>query len=42
MALRYLRDCAGFYLAHRSRWHTAAWGTINNHTAEFVKAAGGS
>ena len=40
MALRYLRDCAGFYLAHRSRWHMATWGTINNHTPEFAKATG--
>ena len=38
MALRYLRDCAGFYLAHRTRWHEATWGTLNNHTPEFVKA----
>jgi len=38
MSLRYLRDCAGFYLAHRARWHTAQWGTLNNHTAEFVRA----
>jgi arylsulfatase A-like enzyme len=41
MALRYLRDCAGFYLAHRARWHTATWGTVNNQTAEFVKATSG-
>ena len=40
MALRYLRDCAGFYLAHRTRWHTASWGTLNNQTPEFVKATG--
>jgi hypothetical protein len=41
MALRYLRDCAGFYLAHRTRWHEATWGTVNNQTEEFVKATGG-
>ena len=41
MALRYLRDCAGLYLAHRSRWHTTTWGTLNNQTPEFVKATGG-
>ncbi|MGA7744688.1 MAG: sulfatase [Polyangia bacterium] len=41
MALRYLRDCAGFYLAHRSRWHMASWGTLNNQTPEFVQATGG-
>jgi arylsulfatase A-like enzyme len=40
MALRYLRDCAGFYLAHRARWHTASWGTLNNQTPEFAKATG--
>ena len=40
MALRYLRDCAGFYLAHRNHWHTATWGALNNQTEEFVKATG--
>ena len=40
MALRYLRDCAGFYLAHRARWHAATWGTLNNHAPDFVKAMG--
>jgi arylsulfatase A-like enzyme len=40
MALRYLRDCAGFYLAHRTRWHEATWGTLNNHAPEFVEATG--
>jgi arylsulfatase A-like enzyme len=38
MAWRYVRDNAGFYLAHRARWQTAKWGTLNNHTADFVKA----
>jgi arylsulfatase A-like enzyme len=38
MAWRYVRDNAGFYLAHRARWQTVKWGTLNNHTAEFVKA----
>ena len=28
IALRYLRDAAGLYLAHRARWHTATWGTL--------------
>jgi arylsulfatase A-like enzyme len=40
MALRYLRDCAGFYLAHRTRWHESTWGTLNNHAPEFVRATG--
>lgn len=39
MALRYMRDNAGFYLAHRARWRTSTWGTINNHAAGFVEAA---
>lgn len=38
MAWRYVRDNAGFYLAHRARWQSVKWGTLNNHTAEFVKA----
>jgi hypothetical protein len=27
-------------LAHRARWHTASWGTLNNQTPEFAKATG--
>jgi arylsulfatase A-like enzyme len=42
MALRYLRDAAGFYLAHRARWRTSTWGTLNNHAAGFVKATEGA
>jgi arylsulfatase A-like enzyme len=38
MAWRYVRDSAGFYLAHRARWQSTKWGTLNNHSAEFVKA----
>ncbi len=40
MALRYMRDNAGFYLAHRARWRMSTWGTLNNHAAGFVEAAG--
>jgi len=36
LALRYFRDLAGFYLAHRAHWHVAAWGTLNNHKAGFA------
>ncbi len=36
-ALRYLRDIAGFFLAHRSQWHMEQWGTLDNHSAAFVK-----
>jgi arylsulfatase A-like enzyme len=35
LALRYFRDLAGIYLAHRAHWHEATWGTINNHRAGF-------
>jgi len=35
LALRYFRDLAGIYLAHRAHWHEATWGTINNHRPGF-------
>jgi arylsulfatase A-like enzyme len=38
LALRYFRDLAGIYLAHRARWHEATWGTLNNHRAGFAGA----
>jgi len=38
LALRYFRDLAGLYLAHRAQWSTAAWGTLNNHRAGFAAA----
>ena len=43
MALRFFRDVAGFFLAHRSQWHMTEWGTLDNHSPAFVKAmaAGG-
>jgi arylsulfatase A-like enzyme len=28
--LRYLRDAAGLYLAHREQWHAATWGAWND------------
>lgn len=31
MALRYMRESAGFYLAHRTRWRAATWGEYNDH-----------
>jgi arylsulfatase A-like enzyme len=40
-ALRYLRDVAGFFLAHRSEWRMEAWGSLNNHTPAFVEAVEG-
>jgi len=30
IALRYLRDAAGLFLAHRTRWHVATWGTLTD------------
>lgn len=38
LALRYFRDLAGIYLAHRAAWRTSTWGTLNNHKAGFGKA----
>jgi hypothetical protein len=42
LALRYLRDLAGIYLAHRTQWSAAAWGTLNNHRAGFAAATNGA
>ena len=36
LALRYFRDLAGIYLAHRAHWHVATWGTLNNHRPGFA------
>lgn len=41
LALRYFRDLAGLYLAHRSEWSTAAWGTLNNHRPGFARMDAG-
>jgi arylsulfatase A-like enzyme len=41
LALRYFRDLAGIYLAHRAAWRTPTWGTLNNHKAGFVAATAG-
>ncbi len=38
LALRYFRDLAGIYLAHRAHWHEASWGTLNNLRAGFAAA----
>jgi arylsulfatase A-like enzyme len=35
-ALRYVRDVAGFMLAHRAAWRMERWGTFDNHSAAFV------
>ncbi len=38
LALRYFRDLAGIYLAHRAHWHEASYGTLNNLHAGFAAA----
>lgn len=38
IALRYARDLAGFFLAHRSRWTVPRWGDLNNHSPAFAAA----
>ncbi len=40
IAVRYLRDMAGFFLAHRSRWHAATMGDWNNHSEGFLEYLG--
>ena len=40
MALRYMRDLAGFFLAHRSEWRMATWGPLNNHGPGFLRHTG--
>ncbi len=40
LALRYFRDLAGVYLAHRSHWRAASWGMLNNHGPGFAPATG--
>lgn len=40
MALRYLRDLAGFFLVHRSDWRMTTWGPLNNHDAGFLRHVG--
>ncbi len=30
LVLRYFRDAAGLYLAHRSAWREATWGQLND------------
>ena len=40
IAVRYLRDLAGFFLVHRSKWHTARMGDWNNHSEGFLEYLG--
>ena len=39
MALRYMRESAGFYLAHRTRWTAAEWGEFNDHGPGLARYA---
>jgi arylsulfatase A-like enzyme len=36
-AHRYLRDLAGFFLAHRQNWRMASWGALNDHGPGFLE-----
>jgi arylsulfatase A-like enzyme len=36
LALRYMRELAGFYLAHRTRWRATSWGDLNDHGPGFA------
>ncbi len=40
MALRYMRELAGFYLAHRKDWRMSTWGPLNNHGRGFIEYVG--
>ena len=40
MALRYLRDLAGFLLAHRQDWRATTFGALNNHGPGFLRHVG--
>lgn len=39
LALRYMRDMAGLYLAHRTSWRIAGWGDLNRHEPGFARKA---
>ena len=38
--LRYMRELAGFYLAHRKQWRMESWGPLNNHGPGFLEHVG--
>lgn len=40
LALRYMRDLAGFFLRHRSQWHAERFGDWNNHGRGFLEHVG--
>jgi arylsulfatase A-like enzyme len=37
VAHRYLRDVAGFFLAHRESWRMSTWGALNDHGPGFLE-----
>ncbi len=37
LALRYMRDATGFFLAHRSAWRMASWGSFNDHGPGYLE-----
>jgi arylsulfatase A-like enzyme len=37
MALRYMRDLAGFFLAHRQAWRATTFGALNHHGPGFLQ-----
>ncbi len=37
LPLRYLRDSAGFFLAHRRAWRSETFGSLNDHHAGFLE-----
>jgi arylsulfatase A-like enzyme len=37
IALRYLREAAGFFLAYRRDWRVEHWGDYNNHSERFAR-----
>lgn len=39
MALRYMRELAGFFLRYRSEWRMRAWGDLANHAFAFADDA---
>lgn len=40
LVLRYVRDLAGFFLAHRARWRGASWGSLSDHGPGLLEHAG--
>lgn len=39
--LRYMRDLTGFFLAYRTQWRMASWGSFGDHGPGLLEATGG-